>query len=165
MLFSRQVVSDSLQLHGLYVAPRVLCPLPFHRVSPSSCTLNQWCYPTISSSASLFSFCLQSFQASESFPISQCFTSGGQSFGASASASVLPLNIWVWFPLGLTGLISLLSIGLSRIFSSPAPQFKSINSSVLSLLYSSALTSVHDYRKDHSFDYTDLSRQSHVSTF
>ena len=82
------------------------------------------------------------------------FTSGGQSIGASASASVLPMNIQGWFPLRLTGLISLQSKGLSEA------QFKIINSSALSLLYGPTLTSVHDYWKNHSFDYMDLCRQS-----
>ena len=86
-------------------------------VCPSSCPLNQWCYPIISSSAALFSFCLQSFPASGSFPMGQLFASGGQSVGASASASVLPVNIQGWFPLGLTGLISLLSMEPLRVFS------------------------------------------------
>ena len=83
------------------------------------------------------------FPASGSFPMSQFFTSGGQSIGVSASASVLPMNIQDWFPLGLTGLISLRSKGLSRVFSNT--QFKSISSSVLSFLYCSTLTSIHDY--------------------
>ena len=97
-----------------------------------------------------FSSCLQSFPASGSFQISQFFTSGGQSIGVSASASVLPMNIQDWFPLGWTGWISLLSKGLSRVF--PTPQFKSINSSVLGLVYSRTLTSIPDYRRNHSFD-------------
>ena len=79
--------------------------------------LSQWCYLTISSSAAAYSFGLQSFPASQSFPVSWVFTSGGQSTGASASASVLPVNSQGWFPLGLTGLIFLQSKGLSRIFS------------------------------------------------
>ena len=83
-----------------------------------SCPLSQWCYLTISSSATPFCFCLQSFLASGTFPVSRLFPSDGQSFGASASATVLPTNIQGWFPLGLTGLISLLSKGLSRVFSS-----------------------------------------------
>ena len=156
-------MSDSLQPMD-YSTPGFSVPYHFIEFAQVHVQLNQWCYPTISSSASLF-FCLQSFPASGSFPVSQFFTSGGQSFGASASASVLPMNIWGWFPLELTGLTSLLSKGLSRIFSSPAPQFESLSSSVLSLPYSPTLTSVHDYRKDHSFDYTDLSWESHVSTF
>ena len=85
-------------------------------VCPSSCPLSQWAYPTISSSASLFSFCLQSFPAAGSFPTSWLFAAGGQSIGTSAS--VLPMNIHGWLPLELTDLISLLSKGLSRVFSS-----------------------------------------------
>ena len=82
----------------------------------TSCPLSQWCHPTISSFVIPFSSCLWSFPASESLPVSQLFTSGGQSIGASASASVLPMDIQDWFPLGLTGLTSLLSKGLSRTF-------------------------------------------------
>ena len=85
---------------------------------PNSCPLNWWCYLTISSSAAPFSLCLQSLPASGSFPVSQFFETGGQGFEVSASASVLPMNIQGWIPLGLTGLISLLSKGLSRVFSS-----------------------------------------------
>ena len=101
---------------------------------------------------------LQSFPASGSFPTSQFFTYGGQSIGVSASASVLPMNIQDWFPLGWTGWISLQSKGLSRVF--PTPQVKSINCLALSFLYSSTLTSIYDYWKNHSFDYMDLSWQS-----
>ena len=122
------------------------------------CPLSWRCHSTIWSSATTFSFCLQSFPVSESFPMSRFFASGGQSIGASAS--VLPMYIQGWFPLGLTGLIALLSQE-----SSPTPQFKSINSSVLSLLYGSTLTSVHDCWKNHSFDYMDLCWQSNVSAF
>ena len=96
------------------------------------------------------------------FLVSQLFTSSGQSIGASISASVLPVNIQDLFPLGLTGLI-LQSTGLSRVF--PAPQFENISSSVLSLLYGSVLTSIHDYWKNHSFDSMDLCQQSDVSAF
>ena len=91
------------------------------------------------------------------------FTSGGQRIGASASASVFPKNIQDWFPLGLTGLISLQSKGLSRI--SPTPQFESINSWALRLLYGPTLTSMHDYWKNHSFNYMDLCWQDNVSAF
>ena len=100
-----------------------------------------------------FSSCPQSLPASESFPMSQLFASGGQSIGVSASAasaSVLPKNTQDWFPLGLTGLVSLQSKGLARVFSNT--QFKSINSSVLSLLHSPTLTSIHDHWKNHSLD-------------
>ena len=95
-------------------SPSLISPI----VCPSSCPPNRWCYPTISFSVALFSFCLQFFPASRSFSMSQLFTSGGQSIRAKASGSVLPMNIQGWFPLGLTGLISLLFKGLSRVFSS-----------------------------------------------
>ena len=115
LLFSYQVLSDSLWLHGLQHA-RPPCPSPSPRICPSSCPLNWWCHLTILSSLALF-FCLQFFPASRSFPMSQLFASSGQCIGASASKSVLPMNIQGWFPLGLTGLISLLSKGLSSVFS------------------------------------------------
>ena len=115
------------------------------RVCSHSCPLSQGCRPTIPSSAALFSFCPSSFLASGSLLMSRLFTSGGQSIGASISASVLPVNIQVRFPLGWTGLISLLSKGLSE--SSPAPQFENINSPVLSLLYGLTLTSYMTTRK------------------
>ena len=113
--FSLSVMSDSLQPHGLQHT-RLSCPSLTPRACSNSCPLIQWCHPTISSSVIPFSR-LQSFPASGSFPISQFFTSGGQSIGASASASVLPKNIQDWFPLGWTGWISLQSKGLSRVFS------------------------------------------------
>ena len=137
--FSRSVVSDSLRSHGLQHT-RLHCPSPIPRVCSNSCPSSQWYHPTTSSSVIPFSFCLQSFPSSGSFPMSQFFTSGSQSIGASASASVLPMNIQDWFPLGLTGWISLQSKGLSE--SPPTPQFKSIN---LCLLYSPTLTSICDY--------------------
>ena len=118
--FSHSVVSDSLQPCGLQHA-RPPCPSPTLRAYSNSCPLSRWCHPTISSSVVPFS-CLQFFPASGSFPMSWLFTSGGQSIGASVSASVLPMNIQGWFPLGLTGWISLLSKGLSRVFSSTAVQ-------------------------------------------
>ena len=150
--FSRSVVSNSLQTHGLQLARlSITHPSPTPRVNSNSCPLSQWCHPTISSSVVPFSSHLQSFPASGSFPISQFFTSGGQSIGASASASVLPMNIQDWFPLGRIRWISLQSKRLSRL-SSPTPQFKSINSLVISFLYSQTLTSVHDYWKNHSLD-------------
>ena len=101
--------------HGLQCA-RLPCPSPTHEVYSDSCPLSQWCHPTISSSVVLYS-CLQSFPAAGSFQMTQFFTSGDQSIGVSASASVLPVNIQDWFPLGWTSWISLLSKGLSRIFS------------------------------------------------
>ena len=109
-------MSNSLELHGLQHA-RLPGPSPSPRICSNSCPLSRWCYPTISSSVTPFSFCPQSFPASESFPMSQLFASGGQSTGASALASVLPMSIQSWLPLGLTGFI-LLSKGLSRVFSS-----------------------------------------------
>ena len=130
---------------------RLPCPSPSPRVCSNACPLSQWCHPTTSSSVISFSSCLQSFPASGSFPVSWLFPSGGQSIGASASASVLPMNIQGWFPLRLTDLISLLSKGLSQE-SPPTPQFKSINSLEPSFLYSPTLTSIHDYWKKHSFD-------------
>ena len=113
-LFSRSVMSDSLWPHGLQHA-KLPCPSPAPRVCSNSCPLSQWCHPSISSFVLIFS-CLQSFPASGSFPVSWLFTSGGQNFGASASTSVLPMNIQGWFPLGLTCMLSLLFQGLSRVF-------------------------------------------------
>ena len=107
-MFSHQVMSSSLQTHGLQHA-WLPCPSLAPGVWSNSCPLSQWCYLTISSSAAPFSSCPQSFPASGYFPVSQLFTSGGQSTGASASASVLPMNIQGLFPLGLTGFISSLS--------------------------------------------------------
>ena len=120
-------MSDFLWPYGLQHT-RLLCP----SLSPRICSdsLSQWCYPTISSSVVPFSYCLQSFPASGSFPKSQLFTSAGQSI--RALASIIPVNIQGWFLLGLASLISLQSKGLSRVFS-------------VSLLYGSGLTCVHDY--------------------
>ena len=122
-------------------------------VYSNSCPLSR-CHPTISSSVIPFSSCLQSLPASGSFQMSKFFASDGQSCGASASASVLPLNIQDWFPLGLTALISLLSKGLSRVFSNTIGQNNQFFSARLSL-WSSFLygpTYIHDYWKNHSFD-------------
>ena len=120
-------------------------------------------HPTISSFVAPFSFCPQSFSASGSFPVSQLFTSGGQSIVASASASVLPMTIQGSSPVGFTGWSSCCPRDSQE--SSPAPEFESINSFALSLFYGLALTSVHDYWKNHSFDYTDICWQSNVSAF
>ena len=109
------VVSDSLQPYGLQHA-RLPCPSPTPGACSHSCPSSRWCYSTISSSVVPFSSCLWSFSASGSFPMNLFFASGGQSIGASASASVLPMNIQDWFPLGWTGWISLQSKGLSRVF-------------------------------------------------
>ena len=114
--FSRSVVSDSLQRHGLQHT-RLPCPSPTPGVYSNSCPLSQWCHPIISSSVIPFSSRPQSFPASGSFQMSQFFTKDGQSIEVSASASVLPMNIQDWFPLGWTGWISLKSKELSRAFS------------------------------------------------
>ena len=118
--FSCSVMSDSLWPHGLQHT-RLPCPLLTPGACSDSCPSSQWCHPTISS-VTTFSSCPQSFPSSRSFPVNQLFTSGGQSIVASASASVLPMNIQDWFPLGLTSLISLLFRGLSRVFSSTTVQ-------------------------------------------
>ena len=147
--FSRSVVSDSLWPHEPQHT-RPPCPSPTPGVHPNSCASSRWCHPAISSSVVPFSSCLQSFPASGSFPMSQLFAWGCQSTGVSASATVLPMNTQDWSPLGCTGWISVQSKGLKE--PSPAPQFKSINSSVLSFLHSPTLTSIHDYWKNHSLD-------------
>ena len=124
----------------------------------------RWINDTIQpSSVDPFSSCPQSSPASGFFLMSQFFTSGGQSIKASALALVLPVNIQGWFPLGLTSLISLLSKGLSRVLSSTTILKHQVFDAQLSLRLT--LTSVHDYWKDHSFDYADLCRQSNVSAF
>ena len=110
----------TLQRNGLQPA-RLLSPSTTPGACANSCPWSRSCHPTISS-VTPFSYCLQSFPASESFPMSQFFTSGGQSIGASASASVLPMNTQDWSPLGWTGWISLLSKGLTRVFSSTTVQ-------------------------------------------
>ena len=117
-------MADFLPLNGLQHS-RLSCPSPTPGAYSNSAPSSWWCYPTISSSVIPFSSCLQSFPASGSFPMSQFFTSDGQSVEASASTSVIPMNIQNWFPLGLTGLISLQS----------TPQFQSINYLALSFLY------------------------------
>ena len=126
------VMSKSLQSHGLQHT-RLPHPLLSPGVCSNLCPLSWWCCPTISSSVASFSSCPQSFSASGFFPMSQLFTSSGQSIGTPASASVLPINIQGWFPLGLTVLISFLPRGSQQ--SSLAPQLKNINSSVLNLLF------------------------------
>ena len=147
--FSHSVMSNSLWAHGLQHA-RLPCPSPTPGDYSKSCPSCRWCHPTISSSVIPFSFCLQSFTASGSFPMSQFFAPGGQSIEVSASASVLAMNIQDWFSLGWTGWISLQSKGLSRVFLTP--QFKSINSLTLSFVYSPTLTFIHDYWKNYNFD-------------
>ena len=148
------VTSDSLQPHELQ-RTRLPCPslLPFTIlhcpslsslswvVYPNSCPLSWWCHPNIPSSVFPFSSYLQSFPASRFFPVSQFFMSAGQNIGASASASVLPKNTQDWS-----------CSPRDSQESSPTPQFKSISSLALSLFYCPALTSIHDYRKNHRFD-------------
>ena len=130
--FSHSVESDSLQPHGLQHA-RIPCPSPTPGACSNSCPLTQWCHPAISSSVIPFSSCPQSIPASGSFQMSQLFPSGGQSNGVSASASVLPMNIQDWSPLGWTGWISLYSKGLSRVFSNTTLQKHQFFSTQLSL--------------------------------
>ena len=119
-------MSDSLWPHEQQ-HNRLPCPSLSLRVCSDSCPLNRWCHPTIPSSIAPLSSCPQSFPASGSFPMSWLFASGGLSIGASASASVLPVNNQGWFPLGLTGFISLLSRGLSGV----SPQYRSSEISIL----------------------------------
>ena len=116
LLFSFSVMSISLQSYALQHA-KLPCPSSSPRTCLNSCPLSQWCHPTILSSLINFSSCLQSFPASGSFLMSWLFASSGQSIGVSALASVLPMNIQIWFPLGWTGLISFQSKGLSSVFS------------------------------------------------
>ena len=120
--FCLSVMSDSLRPHeSLHARPP--CPSPTPGVHPNPCPLSQWCHPTISSSVVPFSSCSQSFPASGSFQMSQLFSSGGQSIGASASISVFPMNTQDWPPLGWTGWISSQSKGLSRVFSNTTVNF------------------------------------------
>ena len=158
-LLSRLVVFDVLQPHGLQHTA-----LPCPSLSPGVCSMmmdmSWWCHPTSVAPLSSYS---QSFPASGSFPVSLLFASGGLSIGVSASASFLPVNTQGWFPLRLAGLISLQSKWLSRVFSSTTVwkhQFFATQ-----FLYGPALTSVHDYWKNHSFDCTELCWQSDVSAF
>ena len=130
--FSHLVVSKSLQPQGLQHA-RLPCPSPTLRVYSNSCPLSPWCHLTISSSAIPFSSCLQSLPESGSFQMSQFFTSGGQSIGVLASASVLPMNTQDWSPIGWTGWISLQSKGLSRVFSNTTVHKHQFFSAQLSL--------------------------------
>ena len=129
--FSHSVVFNSLWSHELQHA-KLPCTSPTPRVCSHSCPLSRWCHPTISSSVVPFSY-LQCFPASGSFPISQLFTSDGQSIGISASASDLAMNIQDWFPLELTGWISLQSKGLSEVFSKTTVQKHQLFGGQLSL--------------------------------
>ena len=155
-------MSDSLWPHGLQHT-RLTCPSLSPGVCSNSCPLSQWCHLAILSPVAPFSSYPQSFSASGSSWMSWFFESCRQIIGASASASALSVNSHSWFPLELTGLISLQSKGLSSIFSSTTVWKH--HSLVLSLLYGPTLTLIHDYWKNHSFDYTDLCCQSDVSGF
>ena len=149
LLLSLSVVSDSVRPHELQHA-RPPCPSPTPGVHSDSRPSSQWCHPAIWSSVVPFSSCPQSLPASESFPMSQLFAWSGQSTGVSALASFPPNKYQGWSPSEWTGWISLQSKGLSRVFWTP--QFKSIKSSVLSLLHSPTLTSIHDHWKNHSHE-------------
>ena len=127
--FSHSVMSKSLQPHGLQHT-RLPCPSPTPGACSNSCPSSRWCNPTISSPVVPFSSCLQSFTASESFQRNQFFTSGGQSIEASASASVLPMNIQDWFPLGWTGWIFLLSKRLSRVLQTTVQKHQFLHSAI-----------------------------------
>ena len=152
-------MSDFLWPHGQqHTRPR--CPSTSHKVCPNSCYW--WCHPAISFSDALFSFCPQSFPASGTFSMSQLFTSDDQNTGVSTSESVLPTSIQGWFSLKLTGLISLLSKGLSGVFSSTIVQRHQFFG-VLPSLWSSS-HNVRDHWEDHSLD-LDLCWQSNVSAF
>ena len=143
--FSHTVMSDSYWLQHA----RPPCSSPTPGVNSNSCPLSQWCYPTISSSVVPFS-CLQSFPEPGSFQMSQFIASGGQNIGVSPLSSVLPMNIQDGFPLGWTGWISLLSKGLSRVFSNTTVQKHQFFCTHLSLYSNSHIH--HDYWKDHSLD-------------
>ena len=147
--FSLSVVSNSLWPHELQHA-RPPCPSPIPGVHPNSCPSSRWCHPAISSSVVPFSSCPQSLPASGSFPMSQLFAWGSQSIGVSASASVLPMNTQDWSPLGWTGLISLQSKGLSRVFSSTTVQKHQFFGA--QLFHSPTFTSIHDHWKNYSLD-------------
>ena len=155
-------MSNSLQPQGLQHA-RLSCPSPAPGACSNSSPSCQWCHSTISSSVVPFSSCLQYFPTSGSPPMSQFFSSGGQSTGIPASASVLPMNIQDWFPLGLMGWFSLQSKGLSRVFSNTTVQKHQFFRAQLFIV--PTLTSIHDYWKNHSFDYTELFCPSYVSAF
>ena len=153
--------ADSLRPHGLQHA-RPPCPSLTVKVHSDSCPLSWWCHPTISFSVVSFS-CPRSFPASGSFQMSHFFTSGGQSFGVSASASVLPMNIQDWFPLGLTGWISLQSKGLSRVISNTTVKKHQFFSAHLS---SQSNSHIHTWLLEKPYLWlakTDLCRQSNVS--
>ena len=152
-------VQSLSHVHGLWPHElqhtKLPCPSPTPGVDHNSCALSRWCHPIISSSVVPFSRHLESFPASGSFSMSPFFASGGQSIRVSAIASVFPMNIQNWFPLGWTGWTPCSPRNPQE--SSPTPQFKSINPSVLNFLYGPTFTCIHDYWKNQSSDYTRLS--------
>ena len=152
-MFSHQVVSSSPRPHELQHT-RLPCPSLSPWGCSNSCPLSQWCHRTILSSIASFFSSPQSSPASVSFPVNQLFASGGRSTGASASVSVLLMNIQAWFPLGSTGWSPCCPVDSQE--SSPAPHFEIIISLVLSFLYASTLTSVHNYWETHSFHCMDF---------
>ena len=162
--FNLSVMSNSLQPHGLQHASSSRSS-SFPKVCLNSSLLCQWFHPVFSSSDALFSFCPQSFPGSGTFPISWLFTSDDQNTGASASASVIPMSIQGWYPLGWTGLISLLSKRLSGVFFSTTYFAFCINYFAFCFLYCPAFTTIRDHWEDHSLYYMDLCRQSNVSAF
>ena len=151
--FSSSVMSDSLKPHGLQHA-RARCSSPTLGAWANSCPSSWWFHATISSSVILFFSCLQSFPVTGSFLMSQFFTSVGQSIGGSISASVLPMSIQDWFPLGWLGGCPCSPRDSQE--SCPTPQFKTTNSSSLTFLYGATVTSIPDNWKNHSFDYTEF---------
>ena len=155
-------MSDSLQSHELQHT-RPPCPSPTPGVHSNSCPSSRWCNPAISSSVVPFSSCPQTLPASESFPMSQLFTWGGQSTGVSALAHSFQRNPRA--DLLQNGLGGSPCSPRDSQESSPTPQFKSINSSALSFLHSSTLTTIYEHWKNHSLDYMDLCWQSNVSAF
>ena len=161
LLCCRSVMSDSFRCHELQHV-RLPCPLLSSGACSNSYLLSWWWHQTISSSVISFS-CFQSFPASESFPVSWLFASCGQRIWASASAPALPMNIQGWFPLRLTGLISLHAKGLSRVFSNTAVQKHRFFGTQPSLRFNSHIHTWH--WKYHNFDYKDLCWQSNVSAF
>ena len=154
-------MSDSLWPHGLQHT-RLPCPSLSACVCSNSCPLSQWCQPTISFFVTPFSSCLQSFPVSGFFPMSRLFASSSQNIGASASISVLPMNIQGWFP--VDWLVWSPCSPRDSQESCPAPQFERTNSLMLKI-YGSTFTSIRDYWKNHSFVYMDLCQQSDVSAF
>ena len=161
--FSRSVVSNSLWPYGLQHASPP-CPSPTPRACSNSCPSSRCCHPTTSSSVVPSTY-LQSFPASKSFPRSPFFTPGGQSIGASASISVLPMNIQDWFPLGFTGLIFLKSKGLSRVFSNTIVWKHQFFSTLSSLWSNSHIHTWLLLETSHNFNYMGLCQQSDISAF